>query len=71
MSKKTRLDAALKAKVALQAARNEATVAGLAARHQLHPSQIYAWKKQLLDGAATIASNRSRSTALTITQSAE
>jgi len=48
MSKKTRrrLDAALKAKVALEAARNEATVAGLAAKYQLHPSQIYAWKKQ-------------------------
>jgi transposase len=38
MSKKTRrrLDAGLKAKVALEALWNEATVAELAAKHQLH-----------------------------------
>ena len=60
MSKKTRrrLDAGLKAKVALEALRNEATIAELAAKHQLHPNQIYAWKKQLLDGAAAVLSGR-------------
>ena len=42
MSKKARrrLDAGLKAKVALEALRNEATVAEPAAKYQLQPNQI-------------------------------
>jgi transposase len=61
MSKKTRrrLDAEFKAKVALEALRNEATVADLVAKYQLHPNQIYPWKKQLLDGAAAVFSGGS------------
>ncbi|WP_132127147.1 transposase [Acidomonas methanolica] len=54
MTKKTRrkLDGALKAKIALEAVRGDVTVTDLAQRHEVHPNQIYAWKRQLQEQAA-------------------
>src|SRR5690606_20472293 len=49
-----------KAKVALEAARVEKTIAELSREYGVHANQIGAWKRQLL-GAPRICSRRARS----------
>ena len=52
MSKERRKHSpSFKAKVAVDAVKGELTVAQLAARYEVHPGQIQAWKKALLGGA--------------------
>ena len=54
MTRRTRRNhsPAFKAKVAVSAIRGGKTLGELAQAHDVHPSQITAWKAQLLEGAA-------------------
>jgi transposase-like protein len=49
-------DASFKARVALEAIRERETVAQLAKRHGVHPTQIHQWKRKLLDEAPELFS---------------
>ena len=51
--------ATFKAKVALAANKGDSTDVELASEFSVHPSQIHAWKKALLDGAAGVFENGS------------
>jgi transposase len=52
---------AFKAKVALAAIRGEGTVAELAGRFSVHPSQVTSWKQQAIEGLREVfADGRSR-----------
>ena len=51
---------AFKAKVAVEAVKSEETVAKLAARYEVHPGQIQAWKKALTAGGSRRVQQRAR-----------
>ena len=55
--KRRKFTAEFKARVALEAARGMRTVNEIAADNELHPNQVSAWKKELLEGAAGVFEN--------------
>jgi len=54
MRTRRRFSAEFKAKVALEAIKGHETVAELATRHGLHPTQIAAWKREATEKLARV-----------------
>lgn len=49
-----RFNAAIKAKVAIEALREQKTVAQIASEFECHPSQVAKWKKAAMESLATL-----------------
>jgi transposase-like protein len=54
MAKRRRFTSEFKARVALEALRGDKTVQEIAARHQVHPNQVSAWKRQAQTGLGAV-----------------
>jgi transposase len=54
MAKRRRFSAEFKAKVALEAIRGEHSLAELATKHGIHPNLITNWKRQAIEGMASV-----------------
>ena len=54
MKTRRRFSAEFKAKVSLEAIKGHQTVAELATRHALHPTQIAAWKREAIEKLAKV-----------------
>ena len=56
--KRKRYTAEFKAKVALEALRGELTAAQLAAKHGIHQTMVGEWKRQAMEGLASVFSGK-------------
>ena len=54
MAKRRNFTDQFKARVALEALRGDKTIQEIAARHQVHPNQVSAWKRQAVEGMADV-----------------
>jgi len=62
MAQKKKWPPAVKFKIALEAIKSETTINDISRRYQVAPSQIHAWKKQLLeDGSQMFESHKKSS----------
>ena len=55
--KRRRFSAEFKFQVALEAAKGLKTLNELSSQYSVHPNQISGWKRELLEGGATVFSN--------------
>ena len=60
-----RYGAEFKAKVALDAIRGELTLAELSSKHGIHQTMIAAWKRQAIDGLASMFSGKAEAAVAT------
>lgn len=71
-NKRQQYSAKLKFKVALEAAKETQTISQLASNHNLHPTQIRNWKKQLLSqGDSLFEANKAQKSSPNQTQEAQ
>jgi transposase len=59
MTKRKRYTAEFKAKVALEAIREELTMAELAKKYEVHPTMISGWKKAAIENMASAFGSKS------------
>lgn len=57
MKKRRKFTSEFKSKVALEALREQEPIHEIAKRHQLHPTQVTQWKKELLSNASSVFEN--------------
>ena len=62
MRTRRRFTAEFKAKVALEAIQGHRTVAELATKHELHPTQIAAWKREAIGKLAKVFDDKASDT---------
>jgi len=65
MVKRKQYSSQFKATVAIEAVKNQRTIAQIASEYSVHPNQVTDWKKQLLSALPEVFVNRRSSTDIT------